>query len=62
MSETPSKLMVAITTAVALYLDEERRAADQRPPRPILNAAAWTDFGRGELMRQRTVWQLRMAR
>lgn len=54
--------MAAITAAVQLYLEEEQRPAHHPPPRPRTAAAAWADYGRSELMRQRTAWQLRLAR
>ncbi|MBI3953916.1 MAG: hypothetical protein HY330_05330 [Chloroflexi bacterium] len=62
MPAIPARTMAAITAAVQLYLEEEQRPAHHPPPRPRTAAAAWADYGRSELMRQRTAWQLRLAR
>ena len=55
--------MAAIAAAVQSYLEGERRPGGGRRPLPPGEAApAWAHYGRAELMRQRTTWQLRLAR
>jgi len=52
----------AIGVAVAACLQEEQTAAQaQSQIRSAPASSAWSAFGRDEMMRMRTMWQLRIV-
>ncbi len=65
--------MGAIAAAIAAYLEEEKAPpeaiAPEKPPfieaRPVARIrppfSAWAAFGRQEMARMRTLWQLRIV-
>jgi hypothetical protein len=55
-----SNVMAAIAAAIGMYEEEEARAAAVTP-RPQVTTSNWKYWGVGEMMRMRTMWQLRMC-
>lgn len=54
-----SNVMAAIAAAIDMYEEEEAQAAAVTP-RPQVTSN-WKYWGVGEMMRMRTMWQLRMC-
>jgi hypothetical protein len=53
------KIMAAITAAIDMFEEEEAQTT-QIVPRPKV-ASNWKYWGVGEMMRMRTLWQLRLC-
>ena len=52
----------AISAAVTAYMQEEQAAAEaQSQVRTAPASSAWSSSGRGDQMRMRTLWQLRIV-
>jgi hypothetical protein len=58
--EIAPKTMAVIAAAVQAYLEQEARPV-HLPRQRRTAPSAWADYGRAELMRQTTTWQLRLA-
>jgi hypothetical protein len=58
MKEKPN-VMAAIAAAINMYEEEEAQATAIKP-RPQVTSN-WKYWGVGEMMRMRTMWQLRMC-
>jgi hypothetical protein len=54
-----SDVMAAIAAAIEIFEEEEAQATAVKP-RPQV-ASNWKYWGIGEMMRMRTMWQLRMC-
>jgi hypothetical protein len=54
-----SNVMAAIAAAINMYEEEEAQATAIKP-RPQVTSN-WKYWGVGEMMRMRTMWQLRMC-
>jgi len=62
--EGESGVIAAVAAGVAAYIEEEGQArqAMLRQPEPPLFFNPWGRSGREEMMRMRTLWQLRIVR
>ncbi|MCX5868520.1 MAG: hypothetical protein NT009_13775 [Proteobacteria bacterium] len=58
-----SKIIAAIVTAVASYLQAEEQAcrAELSPERPGVAPSLWGSSGRAEMMQMRMLWQRRIV-
>jgi hypothetical protein len=61
MTEKPG-LVAAITAAIYSYMELEKKAVVGVAAAPSLIASPWRQFGRQELMRQRTMMQRRTGK
>jgi len=61
MTEKPG-LVAAITAAIYSYMELEKKAVVGVTAAPSLIASPWRQFGRQELMRQRTMMQRRTGK
>ncbi len=53
------KVMAAIAAAVDMYQQEEAQATAAKPRSQL--SSNWKYWGVGEMMRMRTLWQLRLC-